>query len=82
MFVLENIIILCFQMNLFQKYAVDCKKESKVCYSFIQEPVINDINPRIGPQAGGTSLTISGKYMNAGTKREATVGNLECVVTR
>ncbi|XP_064605454.1 plexin-A2-like isoform X2 [Liolophura sinensis] len=56
------------------------KTESDQEFHYV-EPVINDIKPRIGPQAGGTSLTISGKYMNAGTKREATVDNLPCFVT-
>ena len=55
--------------------------ESKENYKFI-DPVITDIEPRHGPQAGGTKIKIKGEYLNAGSHVEAYIGDLECRIIK
>ena len=42
----------------------DFRGESKDSFEFV-DPVIDDIEPMHGPQAGGTRVEIKGKYLNA-----------------
>ena len=46
------------------------------------DPVITDIEPRHGPQAGGTRVKIKGEYLNAGSHLEAFIGDLPCKIVR
>jgi len=55
--------------------------ESTTNYRFI-DPVITDIEPRHGPQAGGTRVKIKGEYLNAGSHLEAFIGDLPCKIVR
>ncbi len=55
--------------------------ESAELYKFI-DPVITDIEPRHGPQAGGTRLKIKGDYLNAGSHLEAFIGSLPCEIVK
>ncbi|KAK3556960.1 hypothetical protein QTP70_022299, partial [Hemibagrus guttatus] len=47
-----------------------------------QEPVLEGVNPQRGPQAGGTSLTITGKKLLTGRASDISVllGNVPCVI--
>ncbi|XP_058258521.1 plexin-B1 isoform X1 [Hemibagrus wyckioides] len=47
-----------------------------------QEPVLEGVNPQRGPQAGGTSLTITGKKLLTGRAIDISVllGNVPCVI--
>ena len=55
--------------------------ESAELYKFI-DPVITDIEPRHGPQAGGTRVKIKGDYLNAGSHLEAYIGTLPCEIVK
>ena len=55
--------------------------ESNNYYEFI-DPVISDIEPRHGPQSGGTKVKIKGEYLNAGSHIEAHIGDLPCKIVR
>jgi len=55
--------------------------ESRENYNFI-DPVISDIEPRHGPQAGGTRVKIKGEYLNAGSHVEAFIGDLPCRIVK
>ena len=55
--------------------------ESDTYYEFI-DPVLTDIEPRHGPQSGGTRVKIKGEYLNAGSHVEASIGNLPCRIVR
>ena len=55
--------------------------ESENYYEFV-DPVINDIEPRHGPQSGGTKVKIKGEYLNAGSYVEASIGDLPCAIIK
>ena len=44
--------------------------------------MIEEIFPEFGPKSGGTVLTIRGAFLDAGNKREVTVGNAVCKIQR
>lgn len=44
------------------------------------DPLINDFAPKYGPISGGTWITITGQYLNAGRKIYAYVGDLPCYI--
>ncbi|XP_051917176.1 hepatocyte growth factor receptor [Hippocampus zosterae] len=48
-------------------------------FTFV-DPVIDKIFPTFGPKSGGTMLTITGSYLDAGNKQEVTVGKAECII--
>ncbi|UYV82243.1 PlexA [Cordylochernes scorpioides] len=50
---------------------------STISYNFVN-PIILSIHPIRGPISGGTRLVIKGKYMDAGSKARAYLGNLPC----
>ncbi|XP_066522693.1 macrophage-stimulating protein receptor [Hoplias malabaricus] len=43
-------------------------------------PVILDMSPNYGPKIGGSSITLSGKYLDAGASREVRLGDKNCQV--
>lgn len=47
-----------------------------------QEPIPEGVNPQRGPQAGGTSLTITGKKLLTGRASDISVllGSVPCVM--
>nr|XP_021512074.1 plexin-B3 isoform X4 [Meriones unguiculatus] len=45
-----------------------------------QDPVLLDLNPQWGPQAGGTKLTIRGQYLQTGGNVSAFVGDQPCPI--
>jgi plexin A len=55
----------------------DFRGESKDNYEFI-DPQIMAIRPRRGPQSGGTRIKILGEHMDAGSYKEAYIGNIPC----
>ena len=55
--------------------------ESDNYYEFV-DPVISDIEPRHGPQSGGTRVRIKGEYLNAGSHVEASIGDLPCEIIK
>ncbi|CAL8376223.1 unnamed protein product [Arctogadus glacialis] len=55
------------------------KSDQKEAFSFV-DPVIEEIFPEFGPKSGGTVLTIRGAFLDAGTKREVTVGKAVCKI--
>lgn len=48
-------------------------------FSFV-EPYITEIKPDFGPMFGGTAVTITGKYLNSGIKREVLFGDNKCKI--
>ncbi|KAL0978740.1 hypothetical protein UPYG_G00174530 [Umbra pygmaea] len=44
------------------------------------EPNITEIMPDYGPQIGGTLVTLTGPYLNAGMKRSVTIGDQDCPI--
>lgn len=48
----------------------------------IQDPVITSISPSYGPKAGGTLLTLTGKYLNSGSSRHISIGGKTCTLKR
>ncbi|XP_068169012.1 hepatocyte growth factor receptor isoform X2 [Antennarius striatus] len=48
-------------------------------FTFV-DPVIHEIFPAFGPKAGGTMLTIRGEFLDAGNKREVTIGKAACKI--
>lgn len=57
----------------------DYRGESKTDFEFV-DPQIEDFEPKRGPLAGGTQLTIRGKFLNAGSSINAFIDNLPCEV--
>lgn len=47
-----------------------------------QDPVITSISPSFGPKAGGTLLTLTGKYLNSGNSRHISIGGKTCTLKR
>ncbi|XP_055468680.1 hepatocyte growth factor receptor isoform X2 [Psammomys obesus] len=48
-------------------------------FSYVN-PVITSISPSYGPQAGGTLLTLTGKYLNSGSSRHISIGGKTCTL--
>ncbi|XP_077425336.1 hepatocyte growth factor receptor isoform X1 [Vanacampus margaritifer] len=48
-------------------------------FTFV-DPVIDKIFPTFGPKSGGTMLTITGSFLDAGNKQEVTVGKAACIM--
>ncbi|XP_067855647.1 hepatocyte growth factor receptor [Heptranchias perlo] len=46
-------------------------------FSFVN-PTITHISPTRGPKSGGTLLTLTGKYLNSGSRREVSIGGKVC----
>ncbi|XP_045167311.2 plexin-A1-like isoform X2 [Mercenaria mercenaria] len=44
------------------------------------DPEVTDLSPKKGPVSGGTTITIGGEYMNAGTMTTVDVGGSPCKV--
>ncbi|XP_038061687.1 plexin-B1-like [Patiria miniata] len=47
-----------------------------------KNPMLDDINPKMGPQSGGTRLTISGQSLDAWRNIEVFIDDIPCVVDR
>lgn len=47
-----------------------------------QDPVITRISPSFGPKAGGTLLTLTGKYLSSGNSRHISIGGKTCTLKR
>nr|XP_012616556.1 hepatocyte growth factor receptor isoform X2 [Microcebus murinus] len=48
-------------------------------FSYV-DPVITSISPSYGPKAGGTLLTLTGKYLNSGNSRHISIGGKTCTL--
>ncbi|XP_076657981.1 plexin A [Halictus rubicundus] len=57
----------------------DFRGKSKNNFEFVN-PQIFSISPKYGPVSGGTTVKITGQYMNAGSTIEAFIGNLSCSI--
>lgn len=57
----------------------DFRGESRDNYQFV-DPQIKAIRPRKGPQSGGTRIKILGEHMNAGSHKEAYIGDTPCQI--
>jgi len=57
----------------------DFRGESKQNFEFV-DPQIKAIRPRRGPQSGGTRIKILGEHMDAGSFKEAFVGDYPCEI--
>lgn len=57
----------------------DYRGESKTDYQFV-DPKILDFEPKFGPRSGGTTLTIYGEYLNAGSRIQAFIDHLPCQI--
>lgn len=47
-----------------------------------QDPIPEAVKPSRGPKAGGTLITISGRFLDTGNKEDVqvTVGGVDCIV--
>lgn len=57
----------------------DFRGESLNDFQFV-DPSISDFEPKFGPVSGGTIVTITGKYLNAGSMIKAYIDELPCVI--
>uniref|UniRef100_A0A1B0CEW4 Sema domain-containing protein n=1 Tax=Lutzomyia longipalpis TaxID=7200 RepID=A0A1B0CEW4_LUTLO len=57
----------------------DYRGESNTDYEFV-DPRIDDFQPKFGPFAGGTKVTIFGKFLNAGSNITALIDSLPCEI--
>lgn len=57
----------------------DFRGYSEFNFEFVN-PVIESISPRRGPRSGRTVIRITGRHMNAGSKIQATIGDLPCSI--
>lgn len=57
----------------------DYRGESTTDFQFV-DPSIDDFSPKFGPVSGGTQITITGNYLNAGSSITAKIGDLPCVI--
>ncbi|XP_006882725.1 PREDICTED: hepatocyte growth factor receptor [Elephantulus edwardii] len=48
-------------------------------FSYV-DPVITSISPSFGPKAGGTLLTLTGKYLDSGNSRHISIGGKTCTL--
>ncbi|XP_072509068.1 hepatocyte growth factor receptor isoform X2 [Notamacropus eugenii] len=48
-------------------------------FSYV-DPEITNISPSYGPKAGGTLLTLTGKYLNSGNSRRISIGGKPCIL--
>lgn len=55
------------------------RDESAEEYRFV-DPIIQSISPRFGPKSGGTRLTITGQYLNAGSNIQAFINDTQCAI--
>lgn len=53
--------------------------ESSVQFQY-KDIRLNGLHPQIGPQSGGTKLSIIGRYLNIGSKIIASLDNYECLI--
>ena len=78
----RNITFFCFQEPrkgpVIVKVA-DFRGESKMNFEFV-DPQIKASRPRRGPQSGGTRIKILGEHMDAGSFKEAFVGDYPCEI--
>ncbi|XP_033218924.1 plexin-A4 [Belonocnema kinseyi] len=58
----------------------DFRGQSEYNFEFV-DPVITAIDPQEGPVSGGTTVRIYGRYMNAGSKIQAFIDELPCMIT-
>lgn len=54
-------------------------KAPSVC---AQEPSIRDLQPDSGPAFGGTTVTLTGRYLDSGFQREVFLGDKRCSILR
>ncbi|ELV13644.1 Hepatocyte growth factor receptor [Tupaia chinensis] len=45
-----------------------------------KDPIITSLSPSYGPKAGGTLLTLTGKYLSSGTSRHISIGGKTCTL--
>ncbi|XP_043256480.1 plexin-A4 [Colletes gigas] len=57
----------------------DFRGQSEYNFEFV-DPKILSISPEYGPVSGGTTISITGKYMNAGSTIEAFIDELPCSI--
>ncbi|XP_038069442.1 plexin-B-like [Patiria miniata] len=46
-----------------------------------KDPVITSFQPRLGPEAGGTAVSVNGTALNTGRDIEAFIGDNPCIIT-
>ncbi|XP_070544684.1 uncharacterized protein [Ptychodera flava] len=49
---------------------------------YYKNPKITGFNPKIGPQSGGTTVTLQGSHLDAGNMIDVQIGHLPCEVDR
>ncbi|XP_040891054.1 macrophage-stimulating protein receptor-like isoform X2 [Toxotes jaculatrix] len=58
------------------RYSIDGTAQA-LGFSFVK-PSITAISPLYGPMFGGTAVTLTGRYLNSGVKREVFIANNKC----
>ncbi|XP_045419957.1 hepatocyte growth factor receptor isoform X3 [Lemur catta] len=66
-----------FNMSIIISYGRGTAQYSTFSYV---DPVITSISPSYGPKAGGTLLTLAGKYLNSGNSRHISIGGKTCTL--
>lgn len=54
----------------------------KAPYVCVQEPSITDLQPDSGPAFGGTTVTLTGRYLDSGFQRDVLFGDKRCSILR
>ena len=47
-----------------------------------QNPAITGFDPKIGPQSGGTMVTVLGKFLDAGRYIDVSIDQMPCETVR
>lgn len=72
-----NVLRICLQS------LQGCIVTSCVCRSLsAQEPSITDISPNYGPVFGGTTVTLTGRHLNSGVRRDVFIAENKCHIQR
>lgn len=49
-------------------------------YLFLKNPIVTSIEPDLGPQSGGTMVTLYGHYLETGRDRNITICGKTCTI--
>lgn len=73
-----NITLQVRKASVQSRYAIEGKAQISG-FSFV-EPSIAEVTPDYGPAFGGTLVTLTGRFLNCGIKRDVFIGNETCAI--
>ncbi|XP_038070797.1 plexin-A2-like [Patiria miniata] len=73
----DPVVVMIGRDEPIEKYEVTTMEKH---FSFVV-PIITGVHPLLGPMAGGSKVTLTGKGLNAGRSRSITVAGIPCNIT-